>query len=299
MTVKVPFSLLPPNKLRQQARIFLPLSQKVKKLLPFLKIQLRYAQMEIEAREYLAMCLLATTIFFIFSTILIGINLVIFAESKFAILLAPLVALFISLFVFLQQVNYPKLMANKRIRGLERNLLPALQDIMIQTNAGVPLFNVLVGISKNDYGELAKEFSKVVREINVGEPEVDALEKMVTKNPSLFFRRAIWQLVNGMKEGSDIGNVLHEITNALISEQTIQIQNYGARLNPLAMFYMLVVVVAPALGITFLTILSSFLGLSSIATQFVLWGTFSIVLFFQIMFIGLIKSRRPNLIGEI
>ena len=295
MTVKVPFSLIPPNKLRQQARIFLPLSQKVKKLLPFLKIQLRYAQMEIEAREYLAMCLLATTIFFVFSTVLIGINLALFAESKAAILLAPLVALFISIFVFLQQVNYPKLMANKRIRGVERNLLPALQDIMIQTNAGVPLFNVLVGISKNDYDELAK----VVREINVGEPEVDALEKMVTKNPSLFFRRAIWQLVNGMKEGSDIGNVLHEITNALTSEQTIQIQNYGARLNPLAMFYMLIVVVAPALGITFLTILSSFLGLSSLATQFVLWGVFSIVLFFQIMFIGLIKSRRPNLIGDI
>src|SRR3989344_6375724 len=101
MTVKVPFSLIPPNKLRQQARIFLPLSQKVKKLLPFLKIQLRYAQMEIEAREYLAMCLLATTIFFVFSTVLIGINLALFAESKAAILLAPLVALFISIFVFL------------------------------------------------------------------------------------------------------------------------------------------------------------------------------------------------------
>lgn len=298
MIVKVPFSLLPSKKLRQQSRIFLPLSQKIRKVLPFLKLQLRYAQMEVEAREYLAMCLLATLIFFVFSTLLIAINIIVLAESKGLFLVAPLIGLVLSFFVFLQQVNYPKLLANKRIRGLERNLLPALQDIMIQINAGVPLFNVLVSISKNDYGDLSKEFERVVREINVGEPEVDALERMVTKNPSLFFRRAIWQLVNGMKEGSDIGTVLHEIINALTSEQTIQIQNYGSRLNPLAMFYMLAVVVGPALGITFITVMSSFIGLSELATKFVLWGVFSIVLFFQIIFIGLIKTRRPNLIGE-
>lgn len=244
------------------------------------------------------MCLLATTIFFVFSTIIIAVNIIFLAESKGLFLVAPLIGLVLALFVFLQQINYPKLLANKRIRGLERNLLPALQDIMIQINAGVPLFNVLVSISKNDYGDLSTEFERVVREINAGEPEVDALERMVTKNPSLFFRRAIWQLVNGMKEGSDIGSVLHEIIGALTSEQTIQIQNYGSRLNPLAMFYMLIVVVGPALGITFITVMSSFVGLSALATKFVLWGVFGMVLFFQIMFIGLIKSKRPNLIGE-
>ncbi len=298
MIIKVPFSLLPANKLRQQARIFLPLSQKLKKILPLLKLQLRFSQMDIEAREYLAMCILATLISFVFISILLGIIIGVAVESKLSILIAPLISMIISIAIFLQQINYPKFLAHKRISGLEKNLLPALQDIMIQINSGVPLFNVLVSISKNDYGELSKEFSKVVREINAGEPEVDALEKMVTKNPSLFFRRAIWQLVNGMKEGSDIGLVLREIITSLTSEQTIQIQNYGARLNPLAMFYMLFVVVAPSLGITFITILSSFIGLGELATKFVLWGIYAMVMFFQLMFIGLIKLRRPHLIGE-
>jgi len=296
--IKIPFSLLPARKLQQHSKSFLVVSQKLKKITPFLKVQLRYAQIDLEAREYLAMCLMATSFFFIFATFLIAINILFLADNKILVLAAPVIGLIIGIAVFLEQINYPKLLANKRIRGLERNLLPALQNVLIQINAGVPLFNVLVSISKSDYGELSNEFAKTVREINAGEPEVDALERMVTKNPSLFFRRAIWQLVNGMKEGSDINVVLSEIISSLTAEQTIQIQNYGSRLNPLAMFYMLLVVVIPALAITFITIISSFIGLSNIATKLILWGGYALVAFFQLMFLGMIKTRRPNLIGD-
>ena len=154
---------------------------------------------------------------------------------------------------------YPKLIANKRIKKLEVNLLPALQSMLIQLNSGVPLFDILVGISKGDYGEISKEFSTVVKEINTGKPQVDALEDIAVENPSLFFRRAIWQIVNGMKAGSDMSNVIKEIINSLSEEQVLQIQRYGGQLNPLAMFYMLVAVIMPTLGMTFLIVISAIL----------------------------------------
>jgi len=145
---------------------------------------------------------------------------------------------------------------------------------------------------------MSTEFSTVVKEINAGKPQVEALEEIAVENPSLFFRRSIWQLVNGMKAGSDMSGVIKEIINSLSEEQVLQIQRYGGQLNPLAMFYMLVAVIAPTLGMTFLIIISSFIALGETITKIVFWGLFGFVCFFQIMFLGIIKSRRPNLLGE-
>ena len=65
-----------------------------------------------------------------------------------------------------------------------------------------------------------------------------------------------------MKAGADISTVLKEVIDALSEEQIVQIQDYGSKLNPLAMFYMLLGVIMPALSITFVIIISSFSGLT-------------------------------------
>jgi len=206
--------------------------------------------------------------------------------------------LIVSFFVFLQQLTYPKIYSGKRVKNIERNLLGALQDIMIQLNSGVPLFDIMVNISRGGYGGVSDEFSKAVKDINAGKPQVETLEEMAAVNPSLFFRRAIWQLVNGMKSGANMSNVVSEIINLMSEEQILQIQRYGSQLNPLAMFYMLAVVIIPSLGTTFMIMMSSFISLSEFATKLMFWGLYGMVIFFQILFIGVIKSKRPNLLGE-
>ena len=85
-------------------------------------------------------------------------------------------------------------------------------------------------------------------------------------------------------------------TENLSEEQIIQIQQYGSQLNPLAMFYMMIAVVIPALGVTLIMILSSFLGLTPTGTKLIFWGLLSVIFFFQLMFIGMLKARRPNLL---
>ena len=100
-----------------------------------------------------------------------------------------------------------------------------------------------------------------------------------------------------MKSGATLDNVIEEIISLLSEEQILQIQKYGSQLNPLAMFYMLVAVIAPSLGMTFLIILSSFINLPEIMTKIIFWSVFVSVMFFQLMFMGIIKSKRPNLLG--
>ena len=194
------------------------------------------------------------------------------------------------------QINYPRVYFNKKQRGLERNLMPALEDILVQLSSGVPLFNILVNISVSDYGEISNEFKKAVKKINAGTPQIDVLEELGEKNSSSYFRRTLWQISNGMKSGSDISTVIKGSLRLLNEEQIIQIQNYGNKLNPLIMFYMLVTIILPALAITFLTIIASMVGLNKNVTMIIYGGLFTFTIFIQIMFLGAIRSSRPTLL---
>jgi pilus assembly protein TadC len=148
----------------------------------------------------------------------------------------------------------------------------------------------------SDYGELSNEFKKAVRRINAGYPQVDVIEQLGEENPSLYFRRALWQISNGMKAGSDISVVVKDSIRSLNEEQLIQIQNYGNKLNPMIMFYMLISVILPALAITFLTIISSLVGLEEMFATLLYVGLFIFISFIQLMFLGIIKSIRPSLL---
>jgi len=174
--------------------------------------------------------------------------------------------------------------------------MPALEDMLVQLNSGVPLFDILVNISSSDYGEISNEFKRAVKKINAGMPQVEVLEQLGEKNSSIYFRRTLWQISNGMKSGSDISEVIKGSLRLLSEEQIIQIQNYGNKLNPLIMFYMLMTIILPALAITFLTIISSMIGLSKNLTIIVYIGLFATAIFIQIMFLGAIRSARPTLL---
>ncbi len=292
---KIPFSILPPNVLNRVSQFFMGFAEIISKRFKFLKEKLEQAEFDISPEEYLAKCITATL--FLLIVLSFVFPLLVFSKSETRISTGILCALIVSALVFFNQINYPKSAANKRVKEIDKNLLPALNTILIQINSGVSLFDVIVYISTSDYGEISKIFNKMVRKINTGKPQIEAIEEIVKNNPSDYFRKSIWQLINGMKSGSDISKVLSNIIDSLSKEQIIQIENYGSQLNPLAMFYMLVVIIIPSLGVTFMTVISSFFS-SGLDNKTLLIGLFIFVLIFQIVFLGLIKTKRPSLLGD-
>lgn len=294
--IKIPFSFLPPQVLKRWSKKIEGISQRIKSIYPGISLEIKHAQFEVTDREYIGMCLISSFMIFVFFFVFSFLILSRLVESG-ALNASFLIALAFFLFILFQQFYYPRLIVSRRVRGLEKNLMPVLQNILIQINSGVPLFDTLVHISAGGYGEVSTEVKKAVKAISAGEEEIRALESLASNNPSVFFRRSIWQLVNGMKAGGDIANVIGDVIENLGEEQLIAIQKYGSQLNPLAMFYMLIAVILPSLGITFIIILSSFISLSQEATQAVFFGLYGFVLFFQIMFIGTIKARRPALMS--
>ncbi len=293
--MKLPYTFLPQQAIAFCSRPFLKMAKAILPMFPFLGMDLRRLNLRERTEQYVAMCIAATILFFLFLSAVLGMMFAGFKVEN-PVLVAMLISFVFSLFVFMQQIMFPKMLLRKRIRNIEQNLMPALQNMLVQLNSGVPMFNILTNIATGDYGDLSREFDKAVREINAGKSQIDVLEEMASNNPSTLFRRAVWQIVSGIKSGANLGLVMADITGALNEQQMIQIQNYGSQLSPLAMFYMLAAVIVPSLSVTFIIILSSFISLSEGMVKMVFWGLLVFVIFIQIMFLGVIKSRRPNLL---
>jgi len=142
-----------------------------------------------------------------------------------------------------------------------------------------------------DYGLVAEEFKDCVKKISTGMPETTALEELIFRNPSIFFRRVIWQITNAIRTGADLSNTLESIVHSLSDEQKVAIRRYGSQLNPLSMMYMMTAVILPSLGITFLILMSTFSGMP--VSEMLFWVTLVALATFQFMFIGVVKNRRP------
>jgi pilus assembly protein TadC len=188
---------------------------------------------------------------------------------------------------------YPRLFVKRRVNDMERNLLPGLKHIYIQLKSGVPVYSSFISLSQGGYGALSEEFSELVKSVETGGNSQKEMDKMALRNPSPYLRRAIWQISNGMKAGSDMSNVLNTIIDNISKEQTLAVRRYGSQLNPLTLVYMMMAVIIPALGITMLIVLSSFSGMQITETMLlaILFG----LGFMQFMYIGIIKSKRPNI----
>ena len=293
MNDRIPFVPFPLDMARVIVKPLYGIGTRLTKIFPSLSIKLNQADMDIQPREYLSIAFFAlwfwTTI--TFSSFFILFLLVTLPENF--IFLMTIVPLTIGFIAFMYVILYPDLIISKKSRDLDKNLLFALRHLQIQVKSGIPLFDSLVSISQGKYGLISDEFKNCVKKISTGEPEINTLEELVFRNPSLFFRRVIWQISNAIRTGADLGNTLDAIVDNLSNEQKVAIRRYGSQLNPLSMMYMMTAVIMPSLGITFLILLSTFSGLA--VSEFLFWFILCILIVFQFSFVGIVKSRRPTI----
>ncbi|VVC02233.1 Type II secretion system (T2SS), protein F [uncultured archaeon] len=119
----------------------------------------------------------------------------------------------------------------------------------------------------------------------------DALLESSTKNPSYYYSKVLIQLSNGVKSGTDMGPMLSEMVDFFADEQRIEMRNYGAQLNTLAIMYLTLCVIAPTICLIFLMVISSFVDIPITDTVFMM--ILGALVFVQYMFVGIIESRRP------
>ncbi|MFH0714514.1 MAG: type II secretion system F family protein [Candidatus Diapherotrites archaeon] len=286
---------------------------------PYLELELRQAELPYSKEEYASYMFVLFLFYAVVGFIVAALVSFRIAPDKLLLVSIPL-GMVVGFLVLVQVSLYPKVLVKKKIRDLERNLVFALRVMLIEIKSGISLFDSMNTIANGDFGQVSLEFKKAVQQINSGEPEEDVLQKIASDNPSLFFRRALWQLVNGLKAGGDVSAIMAELVHTIGTEQKIQINKYGGSLRVLSLMFMMIGVIMPALGLTFLVILATFPQISGAITKMaflltvtavfqrvipslqpidlVFWGFLALIIFMQFMYLGMMKMNRPNLIGE-
>ncbi len=255
-------------------------------MFPWVKEDLRKAHMKVRPDIFikkivqLALMVAAGTIilfFFIFEL----------ADISLSFLFPIVPFCFIGIFFFL--LMSPKNAINKRRRELDQEVLFAGRFLLVKVNAGRPLLNALIEGSQS-YGVASKYFKEIVDDINLGTPIEKALDNAVKYSPSDKFRKILFQVNTALKVGIDISipltNVIEEITN----EQLTEIRRYGKKLNSLALFYMLLAIVLPSIGMAVFVVVGGLLGLP--IQQNIFMVVIGILVLMQLIFISVFKTSR-------
>ncbi|RMF05344.1 hypothetical protein D6764_04950 [Candidatus Woesearchaeota archaeon] len=263
------------------------LFNKIAQSIPGLKTKLFQAEMldeppEFVKKAFLTALYMSLTLYFIIFLITSKMGL-----GIAGLLLSYPVAL--SVF-FLYFLKLPDVKILRKEKDINREIVFAGRFLIIEMESGVPIYDTFKNVAKN-YETIGKYFREVIDKVNMGTTMEQALNEATEMTPSANLRKIFWQILNSMKTGSDVTKSLNSVLEQITKEQQIQVEEYGRKLNPLAMFYMMIAVIIPSLGMTMFMVLATFLGLK--LSLPVLLSITGFLGFIQFMFVAIIKSSRP------
>jgi len=192
--------------------------------------------------------------------------------------------------VFSYMIKYVDVKIEQLRRKIDEEIVFAGRFLIIELHSGVPMHKAFENIEQN-YPVVGSFFGDVVNKIYLGTSIEDAINEVLLNSPSPTLRRILWQLLNSLKTGSDVAPALSSVIDQIVKEQEIAVKEYGKKLNPLAMFYMMVAVIVPSLGTTMLVVMATFMGFTLSLTALLALAGF--IGFVQLMFLSMIRSSRP------
>jgi len=256
--------------------------------IPGLPLKLQQAGMpdspELFVKKILLTALYVTTGLMIF---VIGV----FSHSNIPKNVFFVIFIFLLVFTFFYFMKTPDARISRKEKEINKEIVFAGRFIIIELESGVSLYNAMVNVQKN-YEIMGPYFKEITDRIDLGTSVEDAINHSIETTPSSNFRKILWQMLNVLKTGTDVSRSLNSVLDQIVKEQMIEVKGYAKKLSPLAMFYMIVAVIIPSLGITMLLVVSSFLSLN-LGLAFLLSVT-GLLAFVQFMFLNIIKFSRPG-----
>jgi len=214
----------------------------------------------------------------------------ILSKTSISLWYVPLIMIGGLLLIFRFIIATPSAYIKKRGGQIDKEIIFTGRALIIQLDSGISLFNAMTSVAKGT-GIIAEEFRTIVTKVKMGTHIEKALDEAVEETSSENLRRLIWQILNSLKTGSDVTEALSAVLEQISREQIIQVETYGRKLNPLAMFYMMIAVILPSLGITIGLILVSMVGVE--IPMIILVSIALFMGFVQFMFISMVKNIRP------
>jgi len=261
--------------------------QRVAKAAPMLKMKLKQAGIDDKPEDFIKKTFVSA--FYMTTGLVVALFLVL---AKFNVLKGIMFVFVPVIFfvMFFYMIRLPDLKISRKEKDISKEIVFAGRFLIVELESGVPLYNAMVNVSKN-YEVIGRYFKEITDKIDLGTSMEDALNEAVEFIPSNDFRKILWQIINSIRTGSNVAKSLYSVMEQITKDQITEVNKYGKKLNPLAMFYMIVAVILPSLGMTMLIILSSFIKFELSLT--ILLALAGFLGFVQFMFISMVKFSRP------
>jgi len=189
---------------------------------------------------------------------------------------------------------YPDVAIIQRRKAIDYEIVFAGRHLVIALRAGMPLFDAIRGGSEG-YGEVSKEFNIIVEKVMIGTPISQAIREVAQNNPSKNFVRIITQIANALSSGANVADSLDAVLDQISKEQVIELKEYGQKLTPMVMFFMIFGIILPSLGVAFMIILLSLIPTGKISfNSYILVFAFAFIAIVQFLFLALVESSRPK-----
>lgn len=256
---------------------------------PDLALRLRQANMR-ETPEFFVKKISIASLNMTIGILVIVLGFVGKSDDKSLAMIAISFAPLILLMLFFYYLHIPDVKTIKIQKAIASEIVFAGRFLIIEIRSGVNLYEAMINVTKN-FPEIGKSFRNITNKITLGTPTEEAINEEIENTPSDQLRKILWQIVNSLKTGADISQSLESVLQQMVRQQVIEVNEYGKKLNPLAMFYMMIAVILPSIGIAMFIVLSTFISLNISLGALIAIAAF--LGFMQFMFIAIIKGQRP------
>lgn len=205
-------------------------------------------------------------------------------------------------FVFFFTVFYlmikliPELELKKKKALLESDLLYSARHLLLKIESGSSLLNSLESVSTLNT-KSSVYFKQLMLDVSLGMPIEGALEKAIEYSPSKAYSKILEELLTSLKTGSYIQKTLRNTLDDITRNHLINIQEYGKKLNPMSMFYMILGTILPSLGTAMLIVAASLLpGILIIDMRILMFIAF-FILFIQVFFLLAFRGLKPEVMA--
>ena len=285
---------IPTPLVRQLGARFRGLGIRITTIFPGLQYDLSNAQIELEAHNYAVGGVFSALLFATFISVFMALISIIRQFALPLMLGLPFLSfMVVAMGLFFLHMYYPRILSKSVASKIDRGLVFASRDMLIQVSSGIPLYRTLANVAEGDYGQVSTEFKKAVGEARSGTSLTTALENMAVRNQSIYLKKMSWQLVTAMRSGANLTKSLKGIIKLLVDYQLRQIKAYNAELNFIVLIYLLAAAVLPTVGTTVLVIFSVF-GVLGITPE-IYMGLVGVGVMVQLMIIGFVYVRRPKM----
>lgn len=260
------------------------------RLVPFfpkLKRQLRMAHLHYTPLQYVSQTLKTA---FLYSALFGVLFFFIVQKAGLSKLLLPPIFLIIFILFFEYSLVKIKAKIKKRERDINKEVLFVGRYLLVKIYSGRPLLNALIETA-NSRGIGAKYIKEIVDDISTGSTIENALNNAMNYSPSDNLRKILFHINNALQLGIDVTRPLELVLEEITREQELEIKTYGKKLNTLIIFYMLVAVIMPSLGMAMAVVVSTFINFPIGLREMLIFIFFIMVL--QFIFISIFRAIRP------